>query len=124
MLAEHGHEVLARTVFEVEHSGPQPRGAGGASSLDHRLETVRAIGEARQNGRHADADVDAGGDQLLDGTQSLLRMRGAWFGPAPDVVIERRDAESDVEAGATRELGQYVDVADDHRSARDHPSGV
>src|SRR5438552_15794545 len=47
-------------------------------------------------------------------------MRGARFGPAPNVVVDGRNAERDVEVGATRELAEYIDVADDHRPARDH----
>ena len=47
-------------------------------------------------------------------------MRGARFGSAPNVVVDGRDAERDVEVGATRELAEYIDVADDHRPARDH----
>src|SRR5882762_1470934 len=43
VLAQHRHEMLACAVFEVEHSGPQSRGARGAGSLDHGLYTVRAI---------------------------------------------------------------------------------
>ena len=51
-------------------------------------------------------------------------MRGARFGPAPNVVVDGRDAERDVEMGATRELAEYIDVADDHRTTRDHRGRV
>src|SRR5205085_4356900 len=44
---------------------------------------------------------------------------GAWLGPPPDVLVERRDAEGDVETGAPGEIGKHVDVANDHRTAGD-----
>jgi hypothetical protein len=49
VLAEHRHEVLARSVLEVEHPGPESGGAGGTGGLDHRLEAVRTVGEAGED---------------------------------------------------------------------------
>src|SRR5439155_15631889 len=52
--------------------------------------------------------------------QPLAGVRRARFRLAPDVVVQRGDAEGDVELGPPREAGEHVDVADDHRPAGDH----
>ena len=46
-------------------------------------------------------------------------MGGRRLGLAPDVFVEGRDRERDRDARAARSLGEHVDVADDHRAARD-----
>jgi hypothetical protein len=117
-------KVLASSVLEVEHARPQAGGPRGAGSLHHRLEAIRPVGQAGDDRRHADPDVDPGRDQLLDRTQPLPRMRGAGLSAAPDVVINSGDAEGDVQVGAPCKVGQHVEVAHDHGSARDHRRGV
>jgi len=47
-------------------------------------------------------------------------VRGAGFGAPPDLVVDGGDAEGDVELGAARELGEDIEVADDHGPASDH----
>src|SRR2546430_9402459 len=117
---ENGEEVLPRAVLEVQHARPQSGRPGSPRGLDDLLEQLRPVGQARKDGRHTYADVDARGHKLLDGAQPLLGMGGARLGLAPNVVVERREAAGDVQVSTSREVGQHIDVADDHRAARDH----
>jgi hypothetical protein len=50
--------------------------------------------------------------------------RGPGLGGAPDALVERRDRNVDADIGTARALEQQVEVADDHRAARDQPEGV
>src|SRR5258706_922229 len=122
VLAEHGHEMLAGPVLEVQHPCPQSGGAGGAGGFDHGLDAFRPVRKAREYRRHTHADVDPGRYELLNGAESLSRVGGARLGPPPDVVVDGRDADADVEVGTASQVGQNVDVADDHPAAGDHRS--
>src|SRR5579864_5735358 len=105
--------MLTCAVLEVKHAGPQAGRACVASRLDHGLETVGAIREPGQDGGHSYADVDACRHQLLDRSQPLPGMRRAGLGLAPDLVVDGGNAESDVDVGASGELREDVDVAND-----------
>src|SRR5713226_5592722 len=121
---EHGHEVLSGAWAQVQHAGPDAGGPCFACRFDHRLDLLRPVGQTGQDRRHADARLDACGDELLDRSQALLRWRCAGLGLPPDVHVYRRDAEGHAQVGALGELGQDVDVADDHRAARDEARRV
>src|SRR5260370_10965569 len=116
--------MVAGPVFEVEHPGPQSGGAGGSGGFDHGVDAFRAMGKAGQYWRDANADVDPGRDELFDGAESLSWVGGARLGPPPDVVVDRRDADADVEVRTASKVGKNVDVADDHGAACDHRSRV
>src|SRR5207245_3854055 len=106
VMGEDREEVLTGAVLEVEHACPQSRGARGAGCFDDRLQELGPVRKSRQDGRHAHADVNAGSDELFDRTQALAWMGRAWLGLAPDLVVERGDAEGDVQLGMSSEVGQ------------------
>ena len=64
------------------------------------------------------ASIPASTSSLMR-AQPLARVRGRRLALAPDVVVERRDRERDRDVRAARRLLEHVDVADDHRPARD-----
>ena len=61
---------------------------------------------------------------FCDGLEPLARVRGRRLRLAPDVVVERRDREGDRDVRAAGGLDEDVDVADDHRAARDDAERV
>ena len=63
---------------------------------EHGLQPVGPVGQAGNDGGHADANVDAGCHQLLDRAQTLFWMSSSGLGPAPDLVVDRWDADCDV----------------------------
>src|SRR5260370_2499593 len=116
--------MLAGPVFEVEHPGPQSGRAGGPGGFDHGLDAFGAIRKAGEYRRHPNPDVDPGRDELLDRSESLSWVGGARLGPPPDVVFDGPDADADMEVGTASQVGENVDVADDHGTAGDHRSRI
>src|ERR671931_359337 len=93
------------------------REIGGWSDREGEL-----LGDHRRLGlqAHAAAVADAVlRCQRVDPLAQRLRLR-----LAPDVLVERRDRERDRDVRPARGLDEHVDVADDHRPARDDAERV
>ena len=98
--------------------------AGLAGGPDDVAELLGPVGDPGEDRRHADAGLDPGVDELLQRLEPLARVRGRRLGLAPDLVVERRDRERHRDVGAAGGLDEDVDVADDHRAARDDAERV
>ena len=102
-----------------------PVAPASRAALTTSASCAGSIGDAGQDRRHADAGLDAGVDELRDGLQPLPRMRGRGLGLPPDLVVERRDRRRSPRRSARAGgLDEDVDVADDHRPARDDAERV
>ena len=71
---EAGEEVLARPRPQVEQVRPDAAGPGRARGLDDAGELIRVVGEAGEDGSHADAGAVPG---------SVLRQTSSSRGPVP-----------------------------------------
>ena len=60
----------------------------------------------------------------LERLEAPARRRGAGLGAPPDLLVERRHREDDADLGPRRRLDEDVEVADDHRAARDQAERV
>src|SRR4051812_7935999 len=116
--------MLAGPGTQEEQVRPDPAGARFTRRADHIFQLLGPVRDARQDGSHADARLDARVHERLESAEALARMRGAGLGPAPDLLVDGRDRERDRDRSAACRLGQDVDVADDQRTARDDAEGV
>src|SRR5207244_3944884 len=82
---------------------------------ERSFETVCIVVSPNDGGRYARSRSG-----LFYRAQSLSRVSCARLRLAPDVVVDGRDAEGDVELRPPRETRQDIDVAHDHRAAGDH----
>ena len=94
--------MIPRAALQVQHVRAEERGAVIGDRLDRGFELRRLRREARDDGRHQHAGVDAGVAQLAHGAQTLQRMRGAGLERAPRVLVDRRHAHADRAAARRR----------------------
>src|SRR5437660_222416 len=119
VLGELLEEMLSRAGAGEERVRPPPRGPGLACGLDRFSELLVPIGDAGQTRREADSGLDSGVDEPRHGPHALVRVRRGRLCLPPDRLVERRDRERDGDACPARGFDEDVDVADDHRPARD-----
>jgi hypothetical protein len=112
----------------MDDARPDPASPGLARRAYDSLELSWIVGEAGEDRGHADADVDAGCCKSANRLQSARRWSGSRLGRPPDALVERREREVDLGAGAGGRLLEDVDVAHHERAARHdrerRPGGV
>src|SRR5262249_24356171 len=120
---EEAHEVVLRSALQVHHVGADERRIVIGDGLDRRFELPRLRREAGNDRRHQDACLHAGVAKRPDRAQALHRVRRAGLERAPRLFVHRRYADAHGAAGDTRQLGEEVGVAHDHRALRHDADG-
>ncbi len=103
-----------KSTFAQTPVAPASRAARTTS-----VQLLGSVRDAREDRCHRDVRLDPGCHELLQRSQPLARVGGGRLGPAPDLLVERRDRERHRHRRVPRRLDEHVDVADDHRPARD-----
>ena len=111
--------MLFRPRLEIQEVRPDAGCAGGARRAHDFRQQLRLVAQPGQDRRHPDAGLHAGLDELGQRTEALAGRSGARLRPPPDLHVERRDRERHAHVCALRRLDEHVEVAHDHRPARD-----
>jgi hypothetical protein len=111
--------VLARPRSQEEHVRPDSAGTGRTRGAHDRIELLRRVRDPGQDRRHPDRGADAGVDELRERPQPLGRRRRRRLRAPPHVEIDGRNRERHRHRHPSSRFGEDVQVADDHRPARD-----
>src|SRR6266511_2800355 len=95
VLGQMRKEVLTRARAQEEQVRPDPGRPRLPRGTDDLAELLGAVGDPREDRRHADGRLHPGVDELLHGLQPLARVRRRRLGPLPYLLVKCGDRERD-----------------------------